>query len=196
MNTAWFTDRLAARRMSQRGLARLMGMDPGAISLTLRGKRKLTLEEAAQMAALLDVSPQEILEHAGVPVRAEHRAKLVGYIDGSSHVILFGEGNHEMIDCPSDMPPQSAAAIQARTAGTDLAHVDGYHMFFTNENVSPASCIGGLAVVAIKSNGLALAHIYKGYRRGTYNLMNWRNQLTTNQELLWAMPVHWIKTVV
>lgn len=48
----------------------------------------------------------------------------------------------------------------------------------------------------MKTNGILLSHVYKGYKRGTYNLMNWRNQLRTNQELAWAMPAHWIKTVV
>lgn len=196
IDTQWFVDRLASRRMSQRALARLMGLDPGALSLTLRGKRKLTLDEAAQLAALLDVSTHDVLEHAGVQMAGDRRAKLIGYMGGDSHVILFGEGNHDMIDSPLDMPAYNSAAIQARTAGTDLAHVDGYNMFFVNEHVSPAACIGNLAIVAVKTNGIVLSHVYKGYKRGTYNLMNWRNQLTTNQELAWAMPVHWIKTVV
>ena len=196
IDTAWFSGRLADRKMSQRGLAKIMGLDPAAMSLMLRGKRKMTLDEAAQLANILRVSTHDVLEHAGINVVSDRRAKVIGYMTGDASVHLYGEGNHDMIDAPSDMPPENTAAVQARTAGTDLQHVDGYHMFFADEHVSPSSCVGQLVIAAVKGNGLVLAHVYKGYQRGSYNLMNWRNQLTTNQELLWVMPVFWIRTVV
>lgn len=195
MDTDWFTDRIAARKMSQRGLARLMGMDAGAMSLTLRGKRKLTLDEAAQMAVLLDVSTNDVLEHAGVHLSGDRRCKVIGYVNGDLSVSLEAEGIHDMIDAPPGMPA-SAAAIQARTAGTDFARIDGAYYFVINEHVPPTQAVGTMAVVAVKGNGLLLAHVYKGYKRGTYNLLNFRGTLTQNQELAWAMPVHWIKTVV
>ena len=42
-----------------------MGLDPAAVSLMLRGKRKMSAAEAAEIARLLNVSVEEVLLHAG-----------------------------------------------------------------------------------------------------------------------------------
>lgn len=65
VDTHWFHGVLADKRMSQRRLAALMGLDPAAVSLMLRGKRKMSANEVAEMARLLGVSVQEILVRAG-----------------------------------------------------------------------------------------------------------------------------------
>ncbi len=36
IDTEWFRDRLASRKLSQRGLAKAMGVDPSAVSLMFR----------------------------------------------------------------------------------------------------------------------------------------------------------------
>ena len=52
MDTNWFRDRLADRGLSQRALARHMGLDAAAVSLMLRGRRVMKLTEAAEIARL------------------------------------------------------------------------------------------------------------------------------------------------
>ena len=66
IDTHWFKDRIADKRLSQRKLASLMGLDPGALSLALNGKRKMSAAEASDIARLLDVDVTEVLTHAGV----------------------------------------------------------------------------------------------------------------------------------
>lgn len=61
----WFKDQLAFKRMSQRKLASLMGLDPGAVSLMLRGKRKMSAKEVAEIARLLGVSVEAVHAHVG-----------------------------------------------------------------------------------------------------------------------------------
>lgn len=51
--------------MSQRELARHMRMDAGAMSLMLRGKRKMTVAEATAIAKALGVSVEEVVARAG-----------------------------------------------------------------------------------------------------------------------------------
>lgn len=46
MNTRWFRDRLKGIKLSQRGLAKLLDGDAAAVSYMLRGKRKMSLQEA------------------------------------------------------------------------------------------------------------------------------------------------------
>lgn len=69
VDTRWFTDRIADKRLSQRRLAHLMGIDPGAMSLMLRGKRRMTIGEAGEIARLLGVEVEEVLMRAGADVR-------------------------------------------------------------------------------------------------------------------------------
>lgn len=65
IQTRWFQDRLADKGLSQRALARMMRMDAGAMSLMLRGKRKMSVEEAQEVARLLGVGVEEVVTRAG-----------------------------------------------------------------------------------------------------------------------------------
>lgn len=65
IDTNWFRSRLADRRLSQRQLAKLLDLDPAAVSLMLRGKRKMSAAEASEIAVQLGVSVQEVLVRAG-----------------------------------------------------------------------------------------------------------------------------------
>lgn len=195
IDTQWFTDRLAARKMSGRQLAKLMGIDSSAVSLMLRGKRKMSLDEAAQLAVLLNVPHREVLERSGVELPPEAaRVKVIGYLNPDASVSLVGEGAHDMIDAPINMPNKSVA-IQARTSGSELAILDGYIYFLAEEHGSPQNALGHLSLVAIKGNGLKMSVVSRGYAKGTYNLLDLPNKVTTNVELAWASPVLWIKTM-
>ena len=74
IDTAWFKRILAEKHLSQRQLAFKMGIDPGAMSLMLHGKRGMSASEAASMAAWINVPVEEILMRAGVSQRTPARA--------------------------------------------------------------------------------------------------------------------------
>jgi len=194
IDTEWFVDRLEQRQLSQRGLARLMGIDPAAVSLMFRGKRRITLEEAAQLAVLLDVSTTEVLQRAGLPTHGERTVKVAGFITKDYEVMLQAEGAHDMVEAPSNVP-QDTIALQARTTGTDMELIDGYLYFIAGSRRSPSEALGQLAMCAVKGNGTKVGHLKRGYRRGTYNLVNARGDILTNVELAWASPVLWVKTI-
>lgn len=195
INSEWFASKLAERDMSQRSLARLMGMDASAMSLMLRGKRKITLEEAAQMAVLLNVTTNDVLQQAGVPVQtSDRKIKVVGHMLGGGTVVLEAQGLHEMTNGPSDLPPD-AVAIQCRTHNTSAEHMDGWMLFMSGRHDNPASALDTTALVAVKGDGMQIGYIKRGYRRGTYNLTAMCNDTRSNVELAWAAPVLWIRTV-
>lgn len=75
----WFLDRLAEIGMSQRQLAKRIGVDQSSISLTFNGKRKMTPREAGQIAQV--VGPRE-LPAGTVAVQARTAASGVDTIDG------------------------------------------------------------------------------------------------------------------
>ena len=78
IDTHWFQSQLADRRLSQRKLAHLMGLDPGAVSLMLNGKRRLSAAEAGEIARLLNVDVTEVLTRAGVTGQMGQKAAPAG----------------------------------------------------------------------------------------------------------------------
>jgi transcriptional regulator with XRE-family HTH domain len=65
IDTRWFVDTLAERRLSQRGVARHLGCDPSQVHRLLTGKRTMRLDEAEQLAILLGKPVTEVLDRAG-----------------------------------------------------------------------------------------------------------------------------------
>lgn len=194
IDTQWFRDRLEQRKLSQRGLAKLMGLDQAAVSLLLRGKREMRLEEAAQIAVLLNSTTNDVLEAAGVRVTgADRKVKVMGHMTGDGSVVLEGEGMHDMVPAPAGLPA-NAAAIQCRTARSEQELVDGWLYFLSEDQINPERAVGTFALVGIKNNGLHMAHIKRGYRGGTYNITDNTGRVSQNVELAWASPVLWIKT--
>ena len=193
MDSKWFTGKLAERELSQRGLARLMGMDPGAMSLTLRGKRKMTLEEAAQIAVLLDATTQDVLIAAGVDVRTKDRVRVVGYMTVGGAVIKHARGLHESAEGHSSLPP-GTIAIQSRTQGSPVEHLDGWMLYVSGTHMPPTSVIGTTALVGVKGNGEVIGYVKRGYQRGSYNVVALCGNAHNNVEIAWASPVIWIRT--
>lgn len=188
IDAEWFNQRLADRQLSQRGLAKLMGLDPAAVNRMFQGKRRMTLEEAAQIAVLLNSTTTDVLTAAGVPLPSDNRVKLVGYVGQGGRVTMEAEGLHDVVVAPPGLGP-TAIALQARHGGIE----DGWLYFLADTHAAPDRAVGALALVAVKDNGLVLANVRRGYRAGTYNLAGSGHD-ATNVGLAWASPVLWIKT--
>ena len=63
IDSIWFYDKLAAKGMSLRDMARSMSLDPSAVSRMLNGERKMSAEEQDQIANFLGVDLQEVASH-------------------------------------------------------------------------------------------------------------------------------------
>lgn len=194
INTEWFTRKLQERKLSQRGLAKLLGIDSSAVSLMFRGKQGISLEVAGQMAVILQTTTDQVLEAAGVPVvRDQRKVKVIGNMHGDGSVGLAAEGIQDMVEAPPGLPGD-AVAIQCHTARTPQELVDGWLYFLSESHRSPEAAVGTFALCAIKNNGLHMAHVKRGYRSGTFNLADNAGHTMQNVELAWASPVFWIKT--
>jgi transcriptional regulator with XRE-family HTH domain len=71
VDAAWFEDQLHRIKVPQRQLAKLMGVDPAAVSLLKQGKRCLTLIEADYLSHLLGVSVAEVAARMGTMTKEE-----------------------------------------------------------------------------------------------------------------------------
>lgn len=190
VNTKWFKDRLADRRMSQRGLARQLGMDAAAISLTLRGRREMKIAEAAAIARLLGVPADEVLEHAGVSIRSNGELIPVdSWMDGACEVHTLPAG--QTVPHPGGELPANLSATQCRTAGTDLEHMDGWMLFvvrISHDQRIPADAVGRLSVVKVRDGLAYIARLARGTHRGRWNLQTPLGQIS-NADVEWANPI-------
>lgn len=59
----WFDEKFDQKGLSLRDVAKAIGIDPGALSRTLNGKRKISVVEIAKIATVLGVSQSEVLSH-------------------------------------------------------------------------------------------------------------------------------------
>lgn len=192
MNTDWFRQLLATRKLSQRGLAKLMELDPAAVSLMLRGQRRMTNAEAHQISTILGVPITEVLRQAGIEVIDDvRRVKVTGYIDEGSVVTLFPKRTHDKVVGPADCP-EGTYALQVRAPGNIK---DGWMIFASPSEDDPRAHLGRMCCVALENGDHLVAIVQRGYRSGTFNLISGSHgkALRTDASLAWASPILWIK---
>ena len=172
INTAWFQNRIADRRMSQRALARALGMDPGALSLTLRGKRTMKMTEAADIARLLGVPAEEVIENAGVSVSTKgQQLQITGYVDGSGEVHRQMSEKLGLASHPGGELPLDVDVIACRTGNSDLDHMDGWLLFVEKTHSGiPAEAVGRLSLCKLSNGITALAKPTRSHQRGKWDL--------------------------
>lgn len=191
MNTEWFRQLLAAKKLSQRKLAKLLDLDPAAVSLMLRGQRRMTNAEAHQMSIILGVAITEVLRQAGIEVIDDvRRVKVTGYIDKGGSVTLFPKRTHDKVIGPADCP-EGTYALQMRNPQTPK---DGWMYFVSPSEDDPRAHLGVLCCVALDNGEHMVAFVQRGYRSGTYNLVRCTGEMVrADANVVWASRVLWIK---
>lgn len=196
VKTQWFKDRLAERHLSQRGLARAMGLDSAAVSLMFRGRREMRISEAIEIAHLLGRPPDEVMEAAGVDIRSRGTSvTMCGYVDGTGEVHAFEPEDRKQVPHPGGELPPNARAVQCRTAGSLLDHMDGWLLFAASDPKQgvPAEAVGRLSFCKFENGVMYLAKPSRGYNRGKWNLSG-PAASAQDAALEWANPVLLIQT--
>lgn len=195
INTRWFKERMADRHLTQRKVAKSLELDPAAISLLLRGQRRLQMDEAAEMAQLLGVPLNEVLVAAGIDPEAGAKGavSVVGWVDDSGEVHMKRPDGPRKVAAPMGMP-EAAVALRYQTRGP----TDGWMAFYVPATEVPADAIGQMCVVklASKDGGIFIRAVKRGYGRGLYNLVGLQLEQGSldGVQLAWAAPVLWFKT--
>ena len=65
-NTKWIAEQLLALNINQRDLSERIGLDPGAMSRTIAGRRRLQVSEANKIATIFGTSLLDVLENFGI----------------------------------------------------------------------------------------------------------------------------------
>lgn len=190
VNTEWFRAKLTERHLSQRGLAKLMGLDSSAVSLMLRGRREMKLNEAATLAALIGVPAEEVLANLGVNLRSEGASvPVVGTMDEHAEIHFGDSETLGTVPRPAGDLPAEMSAIQCRTAGSTLDYMDRWLLFFgpLKAGVNPDS-IERMSLMKRNGGVPSIGQVRRSYARGKWDVSN-PLRTATNVDLEYATPI-------
>lgn len=192
IDQAWFQDKLRHLKISQRQLAKRIGLDPAAVSYMFAGKRTMSMDEAKAIADIFLVPVTEVMRQAGIEVLDDVRkVPIAGYIGHGAMVTLLPNGTHDMVIAPPDVPVGSFA-LQVRIVNDPR---DGWLNFVSGSQDSPTQCLDKVCVVALKDGALMHAVLKRGYKRDLYNLilfLDGNQRVLENKEIAWAARILWI----
>ena len=191
-NAVWFTGKLEEQQLSKRQLAKLMGLDPAAVSLMLRGLRKMSANEAGEIASLLGVTVEEVLRHAGAHL-SEHSGNsvpIIGWIDAQNEIRFDRPAGPGTAEAPANAT-QDTVALRVQATG---AMFDGWLLYYRPIEGISLEALGRLCVVKVAPNGPDyVMPVSRGYEAGKYNLGGWNTGLIANVGLISAAPITWMK---
>lgn len=165
----FFDNLMSDRRLSLRQLAKKMGMTHSQLSLTFSGARRMQLDEAAKLAHIFNIPITKIATAAGVAdaATAGKRCHVTGIMQGDGSVRKNDAIERTLVP---DGLPDGVEAIQARTADSKLAWMDGFVFFYLKDGRPDSTIIGRFCLVDIQDHGLVMATVRRGYSDGCFSL--------------------------
>lgn len=160
----WLAVRLVEKQISQRRLATLMELDAGSLNRTIAGKRRLQINEATDLAKLLDVPLDEVLERFGLASGIINDVDLVGAVNDKG---MFEPLLHK-VKVRAVPQGEHLVAIQMRSDGA----MDGFLFYVESHEVPVETDKLGLLILADGSSivGVALrGYLPNRYRVSTIN---------------------------
>ena len=144
----WFREKLTELSMSQRQLARELGLDPAAVSYMINGKRRVSIEEANRISEIFGVLPTEVMRQVGVQVEESGMYVPIGaYTTNGCEVLPLDHGGMPtQVLAPPDVGRRSFV-IQDRTSGSPR---DGWLMFTAGEAMPPDLALNRLALISLQ----------------------------------------------
>jgi len=193
VNTRWFKDQLEDRQISQRKLAKAIGIDPSAVSLMLRGLREIKVEEAIQLAQILGLPKDDVLANLGVDLsqddRTGERVAVAGYITEGGRVIEGPAMGPKTVPMPPDVPPGTVALRDQ--SGTTW---DGWVTYYKPVDYVMPEAIGRFSVVEVMGSGEKFVKVLRhGFEPGTYRLIGVNGTASDVGRIRSASPVIWVR---
>jgi hypothetical protein len=172
INSDWFIQKMKEKDISLRRLAPKIKlsngrpMDPGSLSRTLKGERKLLVHEAQQIADLLGVDIDDVMKNAGHETSREIR--LIAAVTENGQIKTLP--SRQMVPLPPGLP-HNVVAIQFRTSFSALARYDGFMVYCEELGPIRSEMLKRLCVVFKKDGKAGFAFVTQGYYPGTVNLL-------------------------
>ncbi|MGZ2448272.1 transcriptional regulator with XRE-family HTH domain [Rhizobium ruizarguesonis] len=182
IDSAWFQNQLKDNGKSLRGLARHLEIDPSAVSRTFSGQRRMTMEEATQIALFLGLPVTEVMKHAGISMDAEGAATrilLAAFIDET--------GTMQRLTEPRPLPAtviekaqlaigsgyrKQVIAAQIRASSGPLSIWDDAVLLFNHTDVVEPAAIGSLSICRVRGGKQILAKVDRARKTGEASVVS------------------------
>lgn len=192
INTRWFRDKLEDKNLSQRKLAKQIGIDPSAVSLMLRGLREISIDEAVEMARILGIPKDEVLAQIGVDLSHDKggaQVDVVGWIGRDGHVTMGRALGPKYVIAPPNVPTGTVALRdQSETTW------DGWVSYYKPVGYVMPEAIGRLCVVELAVTNETLLRVIKhGFSPGTFRLLGVNGSQSEAGQVQSASPILWVK---
>lgn len=191
----WFQAKFALSGLTQRKVAKALGLVAPAISKVLRGKRKFTLEEATEVARLISEPLEVVLERLGISSEgAEGKAtmRVSGWIDANFKIHLEKRGT-----VVAPRPARSSPKIQClrfKTVHTPLEGMDGALVYFEPIRGVSSSNVGRMCVVKTEAGEVYFATPRPVSGTRDYSLLRMDGSVMEFRvKITCASPVVWMK---
>jgi transcriptional regulator with XRE-family HTH domain len=191
INKSWFGSQLAARKISQRKLAELMGMDASAMSLLLNGKRKMSATEAGEVAKHLGATVEDVLRNAGVSIQAnpEKTLPISGVVVDRLEVKMGRPQGPQSIVAPAGTP-RTSKVLRVQADGP----MGGWLLLYQPVSGVSMDAVNRLCVVRkVGDDRLYVRWVNRGYETGWFSLSGLGLAESEHAQLESASPVLWIK---
>lgn len=189
VDTEFFKEALRRRRLSQRDLARHLGVSPAAVTHLFRGLRRMRITEAAEIAQLLGLHLSEVLERAGVQTAREAHCQIRFAIDAKGE--LTPRKDRAVVPVPLAC---SADAIAARCEDPASQRF-GWVYYYEPKTSVDVTAHNRLCVAQTKDGRTLIAFCAPGFD-GVSFILQRENGATEAAELTSASPIAWVKLLI
>jgi len=201
INTRWFQDQIRAKDVTQETIAATLGLDKGAFSRLLNGKRRMQADEAAAISKALNLDIGDVLFNAGIAVSdlnlgGHDGVEIVGWVDGAGDAVLKALSASKRAPSLPGVASGGVRALRLQTAGQGpLDCLDGGLVYFAPRKAVENTEVGRLCLIQVKGRKApALRVLRKGYQAGAWNLYSLAGTMTDQDVVVEsASPVVWIK---
>lgn len=188
---AWFLARMDDCNLSLRGVARMMDLDPSALSRAVNCQRKFQVHELDRLCEILGVSVDEAKRRLGIkPGKVGGMTAVDGVVsaDGAfTHQPNLGE-----VPTPPGLPEGGSAFIcRTGISGCDwLDLFDGW-VFFCGPKIEPGHFLNGKMGLFLfeKSNKWLFGRISRGSIIGKWNFSG--AEKLSNVNIKFAKMIFW-----
>jgi phage repressor protein C with HTH and peptisase S24 domain len=139
-----------------------------------------------------------LAEASGLPVKAffsedftDGQVRVVGFVGAGAETHLYGEGQgpFDWAPAPPDARPTTVAV---RVRGTSMAGLidDGSLLYYDMRSDPPTVDMNGsLCVIGLADGRVVVKKLYKGGKRGRWNLISTNDAPMLDQQVEWAAKV-------
>lgn len=198
INTKWLLDQLKRKKMSQRQLAKALGLDQSSLNNIVHGKRKVALHEAARISQILGIPLEEFMEQAGLSPAisasgAPNTLEIKGWVDGAFNVVWGKPTGPSTVETPDGKPRPELIALRCQTAGSAHESLDGALLFYYQRTDCEPDVLNRLCVVNFGSRTV-LRVVKRGYETGKHNLALINGAVVEESvQVESASPIDWMK---